>query len=145
MSDTPRTDKEAVLCNYGVVRVTADLSRQLERELQAKEQELAEAKRQLAEQVGYWKGQWNMCAASLDIAKHQLAARDATIAGLRDALEKIIRAQPSTEGGGCFYPRHDGDGEYIGEENVDPLSVIYGMAQIASESLAQVPPPKATP
>lgn len=57
------------------------------------------------------------------------------IARLRTALENIVRAQPSTEGGGCFYPMHDGEGNYIGEQNVDPLSVIQGMAQIASEAL----------
>lgn len=54
---------------------------------------------------------------------------------LRAALENIVKAQPATEGGGCFYPMHDGEGNYIGEQNVDPLSVIQSMAQIAGEAL----------
>ena len=54
------------------------------------------------------------------------------------AFEKIIAMQPCIDGGGCFYPMHDGDGEYIGEQNVDPLEVIQGMSQIAQEFLQAV-------
>ena len=54
---------------------------------------------------------------------------------LRAALQSIVDQQPCTDGGGCFYPMHDGDGNYVGEQNVDPLSVIQGMAQTAQEAL----------
>ena len=62
---------------------------------------------------------------------------------LRTALECIINQQPCTINGDCFYPMHDGEGTYIGEQNVDPLSVIQSMAQIASEALC--PNDKAQP
>ena len=52
-----------------------------------------------------------------------------------EALQLIVGMQPSTEGGGCFYPVYDGDGNYDGEQNVDPLSVIQRMAQAAQEAL----------
>lgn len=58
---------------------------------------------------------------------------------LRGALQKIILQQPCDDGGGCFYPMHDGEGNYIGEHYVDPMTVIAGMVQIAQEALA--PPP----
>lgn len=52
-----------------------------------------------------------------------------------EALESIIKQQPCCEGGGCFYPMHDGEGNYIGENNVDPLGVIQGMVQTAQDAL----------
>lgn len=52
-----------------------------------------------------------------------------------EALENIVKQQPCCEGGGCFYPMHDGDGNYIGEQNVDPLGVIQGMVQTAQDAL----------
>ena len=56
---------------------------------------------------------------------------------LRAALEQIIKHQPCLDGGGCFYPVHDGDGEYIGEQNADPISVIACMVGTAQEALNQ--------
>jgi hypothetical protein len=50
----------------------------------------------------------------------------------RNALDDIIKAEPSiSSGGDCFYPMHGGDGEYLGEQHVDPISVIGGMVQSA--------------
>lgn len=55
----------------------------------------------------------------------------------RTALENIMTQQPCLEGGGCFYPMFDGDGEYIGEQNVDPISVIGGMVETAQDALSK--------
>ena len=55
---------------------------------------------------------------------------------LRSAMQSIINQQPCCEGGGCFYPMHDGEGNYIGEQNVDPLGVIQGMVQTAQYALS---------
>jgi hypothetical protein len=53
-----------------------------------------------------------------------------------EALENIIKQQPCCdEGGGCFYPVYDGEGNYIGEQHVDPLGVIQGMVQTAQDAL----------
>lgn len=54
---------------------------------------------------------------------------------LVEALEKIIGLQPCLEGGGCFYPMHDGEGNYIGEQTVDPIGVINGMVQFAADAM----------
>lgn len=59
----------------------------------------------------------------------------AEAARARGALEKIIAMQPCLDAGGCFYPRHGHEGEYLGEEPVDPISVIGGMASAAAEGL----------
>ena len=56
---------------------------------------------------------------------------------LRLALKSIINQQPCFEGGGCFYPMHDGDGNFIGDQTVDPVSVICGMVQTAQDALEQ--------
>jgi hypothetical protein len=43
----------------------------------------------------------------------------------------------SAEGGGFFIPRYDMDGEYLGEENLDPQAVAYGLFQQAQELLTK--------
>ena len=54
-----------------------------------------------------------------------------------EALESIINQQPCCEGGSCFYPMHDWEGNYIGEHSIDPLSVIQGMTQTARDALSE--------
>lgn len=54
---------------------------------------------------------------------------------LREALDKIRQAEPCTHEGSCFYPRHDGDGNFISDDHVDPLSVIQDMVGIARAAL----------
>ena len=54
---------------------------------------------------------------------------------LRLALKSIINQQPCFEGGGCFYPMHDGDGNFLGDNHVDAVGVIQVMVQTAQEAL----------
>ena len=54
---------------------------------------------------------------------------------LRDAMNEIIRMQPCCDGGFYYYPMHDCDGNYIGEQNVDPVTVMQAMAQKAQNAL----------
>ena len=55
---------------------------------------------------------------------------------LQEALRSIIKHEPCLDGGGgCFYPMHDGDGNEIGIQNVDPISVIGSMVGTAQEAL----------
>jgi hypothetical protein len=61
-----------------------------------------------------------------------------------EALESIVKQQPCCEGGECFYPMYDGEGDYIGEQNVDPLLVIQRMVQTAQDALTQVKQRKLT-
>ncbi len=57
------------------------------------------------------------------------------VLNLREALRKIVNMEPCLDGGSCFYPVHDGDGNYIGESPVDPVSVIQGMVNTAQEAI----------
>ncbi len=54
---------------------------------------------------------------------------------LREALKTIVDAEPCTDGGNCFYEHVDGDGNYMGFENADPLGVIGGMVATARKAL----------
>lgn len=65
---------------------------------------------------------------TVETLRQQLKEKD-------EALEAIIKEQPCLDGGGCFYPMHDGDGNYIGEQNIDPLLVIQRMVEIAQSAL----------
>jgi hypothetical protein len=54
---------------------------------------------------------------------------------LREALQEVLDQQPCTLNGSCFYPQLSGDGDYLGEQYVDPLSVIQAMADIARTAM----------
>ena len=64
---------------------------------------------------------------------------------LRSKMQQIINQQPCCDGGGCFYPVYDGEGNYIGEQNVDPLGVIQSMVQTAICALSPNSADKANP
>ena len=78
---------------------------------------------------------YNRKACGLHYIAHKMREMEVRLIAAQDALSKIINQQPCCEGGGCFYPMHDGEGNYIGEQNVDPLSVIGGMVQTAQDAL----------
>ena len=54
---------------------------------------------------------------------------------LQATLEGIIRMEPATEGGACYYEVFDGDGNSVGTEFTDPLSVIQSMIAKANEGI----------
>lgn len=57
---------------------------------------------------------------------------------LLEGLEKMTgNGICCADGGGFFIPRYDGDGEYVGEEYLDPQSVAMGMFQQASALIAK--------
>lgn len=67
----------------------------------------------------------------------ELDVERAKNAALTAALYSIIRDQPAgSSNGELFYERFDGDGEYIGSEYVNPLTVIQSMTDRAEEGLA---------
>lgn len=56
---------------------------------------------------------------------------------LTSALWSIIHAQPAgASSGELFYEHFDGFGNYLGAEQIDPMSVIQAMATLAQEGLA---------
>ena len=77
---------------------------------------------------------WCEHSEDVDQAAARILAKE--VRRLREVMEKIINQQPCCEGGGCFFPMHDGEGNYIGEMNVDPLSVIQTMAALAQDALS---------
>lgn len=56
---------------------------------------------------------------------------------LRGALSQIVAHEPCTDGGNCFYEHTDGDGNYMGFENADPLGVIGSMVTVARDALSK--------
>lgn len=76
-----------------------------------------------------------LCMSMISIFK-DLHAAQSQVAGLRDYFEHILRQEPCCTDGNCFYPMCDSDGEYIGEQQVDPLGVIQGMTTTAREALS---------
>lgn len=75
-------------------------------------------------------GVWpDRAAKELDAARVRIQHLEAALCAVRDAMPAIH------EGGGLFWPRHDGDGNYIGEENVSEMSVIQNMVTIATDAL----------
>lgn len=125
---------------YNVRRLREELAQvKIEREkLQAwkNEQLLIEKEwdaQSLAEQLGAKIGESCRKVVAREVPK-LIAQRDL----LRATLEQIIQNCPAIFSGTCFYPMYDGDGEYIGEQYVDPVSILGGMVQIASEALEQI-------
>ncbi len=69
---------------------------------------------------------------------HALAA----LAKVRDMADKALREMPAQQdGGGWFYPMHDGEGNYMGEQHVQEDQVIQGLHSYMSDVLtaAQIP------
>jgi len=60
------------------------------------------------------------------------------IARLEKALWDIINQQPCTNNGECFRPHYDMDGNYLGEQEVNPVAVIGDMTAIARTALDEI-------
>ena len=54
---------------------------------------------------------------------------------LTTALEDIIKLQPLCDNGYTYYPMHDGEGNYIGEQTIDPLDAMARMVERAQTAL----------
>lgn len=58
---------------------------------------------------------------------------------LLDALERIESTVPGQgDGGGFVFDHYDHEGEYIGSQNVDPIWVVFEMAEIATNAIVAV-------
>lgn len=69
--------------------------------------------------------------------KTELELARAKCDALTAALESVVRAVPAgTSSGELFYEHFDGEGNYQGSEQVDPMSIIQAMAAHAEEGLA---------
>ena len=64
------------------------------------------------------------------------------VAELQAAMVEIIKLQPCHDGsGGLFFPHFDGEGNEVGVEHIDPLSVIGRMVDVAHRALARTDGP----
>ena len=60
-----------------------------------------------------------------------------TIEQLVEALKRIVETPPAQQDGGGFIVEHfDGDGNYAGSQNIDPMWVIQEMQAIACAAIA---------
>jgi hypothetical protein len=57
---------------------------------------------------------------------------------LAEALREIKESEPANHNGELFYPRYSQDGDWIGDEPVDPLSLLAFIYPRAVEALAAV-------
>ena len=83
-----------------------------------------------------------LAAKSRELA--DMTARLTTITEQRDELEKALgeikRTEPANYNGDLFYPRYTEDGDWAGDEPVDPyglLAFIYPRISEALQSLNQ--------
>ena len=81
----------------------------------------------------------------VDELKLQLAQANAELQECRKdremligAIRKISNIQPCMNDGGCFYPQTDGEGNPIGDQNVDPLGVIQSMCEVANNAIHEI-------
>jgi len=84
----------------------------------------------LAEQLGAKIGESCRKVIAREVPK-LIAQRD----HFRSVLEQIRQSCPAIFSGTCFYPMHDGDGEYIGEQYVDPVAVIGRIMELVDVAL----------
>tara|TARA_R110000868_G_scaffold67241_1_gene199781 strand:- start:262 stop:633 length:372 start_codon:yes stop_codon:yes gene_type:complete len=54
---------------------------------------------------------------------------------LAEALDKIKQSEPANHNGDLFYPRYTEDGDYAGDEPVNPLSLLAFIYPTATEAL----------
>lgn len=70
--------------------------------------------------------------------KSQATTQRAALEKVRERLDNAQRSMPAYHEGGFHFERHDMDGNYIGSENVDPISVVQGLEKAVSEALTAI-------
>lgn len=76
---------------------------------------------------------WMRC--SPDLPKY-VRALEAAAGEMRTLMQAMVDSMPAQEGGSLFYERFDGDGNYIGSENIDPLGLIGDWYQRALKGIS---------
>ena len=69
------------------------------------------------------------------ILEKELKQAQDRIKQLEQALESITKQVPAQDGGGFFYLRFDGEGNEIGVEYIDPMTIVSKMYSIAIEAI----------
>ena len=68
--------------------------------------------------------------------ERQLAAIDSSLVKARERLDSAQLAMPAFHEGVFTKEHHDIDGNYIGSENIDPLSIVQVQGLAIDEALA---------
>lgn len=68
----------------------------------------------------------------------QLTAHKEVVGVCREIIEGCINNQPASEGGGMYYERFDGDGNYSGAEHVDPAAIYQATLDELHKVLAAI-------
>lgn len=73
---------------------------------------------------------------AIERLKAQRDAATVNAAKMQAALERIQSSIPACDGsGGLYEVHHDGDGNELGTQPVDPMAVIQSIAGVAQEAL----------
>ena len=72
------------------------------------------------------------------------AEKDRQLAIAREALENISQNIPAMEGGSFYREHFDLNGNYIGSENIDPISVVQMMQEMSQRALTELDKKKGT-
>lgn len=123
MSDTPTPRLVDLLEQWEyspTVSALIELADQLERELAEARRELEQAK---SDRNRAAMDERNKYLPQLQAMATQLTAHKEVLGMCREIIEGCINNQPASEGGGMYYERFDGDGNYSGVEHVDPAAI----------------------
>lgn len=70
--------------------------------------------------------------------EEQLTAHKEMLGMCREIIEGCINNQPASEGGGMYYERFDGDGNYSGAEHVDPAAIYQATLDELHKALTAI-------
>lgn len=70
--------------------------------------------------------------------RRKLTAHKEVVGMCREIIEGCINNQPASEGGGMYYERFDGDGNYSGVEHVDPAAIYQATLDELHKALTDI-------
>jgi len=85
--------------------------------------------------VCYWRQLAEIRLAYLQLLEKNVDILKPRIKQLEQALESITKQVPAQDGGGFFCLRFDGEGNEIGIEYIDPMTIVSKMYSIAIEAI----------
>jgi hypothetical protein len=95
------------------------------------EKELKQANERIKRLEEESESNWKLAESAIG----SCADMSSRIKQLEQALESIIKQVPAQDGGGFFCLRFDGEGNEIGVEYIDPMTIVSKMYSIAIEAI----------
>ena len=79
--------------------------------------------------------EWVKCNKLNALQSQEIIDLKDRIKQLEQALESITKQVPAQDGGGFFCLRFDGEGNEIGVEYIDPMTIVSKMYSLAIEAI----------